>query len=607
MVKILQLKNFKKSTRKDNASSVSDSQTSELGLVPSHTIDQSVFTKHEKANSLDWNNQELSDLYRVQQILVRAGIQIVTDRGITDENDPWFVFCRSDDDVFVHISRFDGIYLLDSPNIETPLIGHNFKDLIDEFVSRAVKLQESENVVPLHAKGKAFIHPTLMFTALIWSLYLSADELVDVSHAQDLNEPMLYEALGVTSADLENVEDIDILEQFEPSQNDILAENSQLNNDMLAMQGARLTQNSVIVQNAVAGLSAIATTFGFAHYVAFVIEAKSSKTAHTLTQSELTGTSSLDGVVLAKIEEEKNDGDEFTEAHNPQNIHDKTVKESNQILSARLDDIRLDTLIAMRPMLGIDNQTIETPTPGVAMADNVLLHTREAATTSSDLESTVVSENSSALEKTTIKTTIDTPNNGHDLNENQVIETGVTSKIQLSELNYTEKYTSDNIVFDLPVSDLLSDVYADFSQFISNDNLDHPSIINVQFAFADNVADPFLNIEKILEVATLEYNETPLVDFTMSVLANDDATGTPVNNTSDQGAFFDIASSDGTVDSLTFAQNWVYEDKQGNTQEAIVIVTIGSIFDGLNSSQDSVDIAGTSNLGVFSADLFATA
>ena len=61
-------------------------------------------------HSTDWTREELAELYRIEHALVQANIRLETDRGLSDEGDPWFVFCRADGEILVHISRFDGQY-----------------------------------------------------------------------------------------------------------------------------------------------------------------------------------------------------------------------------------------------------------------------------------------------------------------------------------------------------------------------------------------------------------------------------------------------------------------------------------------------------------------
>lgn len=138
----------------------------------------------------DWINQELADLYRVEALLVQAGIRISTGRGLTDENEPWFVFCRNDGEVFVHLARIKGVYLLDSPGLGTLLEGSDFASLIDRFVKQvAARNAPESNVVRfrpqmLHDRTVR-LHPAVMLAALVWTLYLASDDLVGTAEAAD--------------------------------------------------------------------------------------------------------------------------------------------------------------------------------------------------------------------------------------------------------------------------------------------------------------------------------------------------------------------------------------------------------------------------------------
>ena len=63
----------------------------------------------------DWNQRELAEFYRVEDALTKSGVAISTDRGLTDEGEPWFVFCRQDDEeVIVHFARIGGEYVVAS-------------------------------------------------------------------------------------------------------------------------------------------------------------------------------------------------------------------------------------------------------------------------------------------------------------------------------------------------------------------------------------------------------------------------------------------------------------------------------------------------------------
>jgi hypothetical protein len=131
----------------------------------------------------DWSNQELADLFRVRQLLSSANVPVETDRGVTDEGDPWFVFCHANGEVFIHLCRIDGLYVLDSPNVLRPLRGSDFNELIADFTNQAIPAGRSEDdperrVIRLERGGKVRLHPSAMLAALIWTLFLASEELV---------------------------------------------------------------------------------------------------------------------------------------------------------------------------------------------------------------------------------------------------------------------------------------------------------------------------------------------------------------------------------------------------------------------------------------------
>lgn len=132
----------------------------------------------------DWSNQELADLFRVSKLLSSANIPVEVDRGITDEGDPWFVYCHGSGEVFIHMCRIDGMYLLDSPNVARPLQGQSFADLIADFTNQVLpagadsEAPAERRVIRLERGGKVRLHPSAMLAALIWTLFLASEELV---------------------------------------------------------------------------------------------------------------------------------------------------------------------------------------------------------------------------------------------------------------------------------------------------------------------------------------------------------------------------------------------------------------------------------------------
>jgi hypothetical protein len=119
----------------------------------------------------DWTNDEVAELYRVERALCQANIAIETERGVTDEGDPWFVFCRRDGEVIVHIARYGGLYHLFSPALPAPLEGPTFSTLTRAFVSVVPTGPESG------AMSGVVFHPSALLSLLVVSIYFSLDYL----------------------------------------------------------------------------------------------------------------------------------------------------------------------------------------------------------------------------------------------------------------------------------------------------------------------------------------------------------------------------------------------------------------------------------------------
>lgn len=129
----------------------------------------------------DWSNQELANIYRVKKLLDAAGVPNTLERGITDEGDPWCIFCTHGGEVFIHLCRVDNLYTLDSPNLRNPITGVDFADLIAEFSAGALAKTPATSrsrVIQLQRNGKVFLHPSALLAALIWSIYINSEDLV---------------------------------------------------------------------------------------------------------------------------------------------------------------------------------------------------------------------------------------------------------------------------------------------------------------------------------------------------------------------------------------------------------------------------------------------
>lgn len=119
----------------------------------------------------DWSQQELAEFYRVEGALIRAGIRVGTDRGLSDENEPWFVFYRSDDgEVVIHFARIDGEYLIAGPAYEEIARGFDFTALVRNLVARHPLIRRSEN------NGNLSIHPAALLVAVVGTAFFKTGE-----------------------------------------------------------------------------------------------------------------------------------------------------------------------------------------------------------------------------------------------------------------------------------------------------------------------------------------------------------------------------------------------------------------------------------------------
>ena len=122
----------------------------------------------------DWSQQELAEFYRVEDALTKSGVGISTDRGLTDEGEPWFVFFRQDDEeVIVHFARIGGEYVVASNFTEAVFRGRNFQTLVREL------LDSHPYVLPKQhsSRSNVFLHPATLLAALVVTGYVKSSEL----------------------------------------------------------------------------------------------------------------------------------------------------------------------------------------------------------------------------------------------------------------------------------------------------------------------------------------------------------------------------------------------------------------------------------------------
>lgn len=134
----------------------------------------------------DWTQTELAQFYRVEAALLRAGLRVETERGLSDEGEPWFAFCRTEDgEVAIHFARIDGEYVVAGMMGQLLARGHDFDALIGAIISRHPAVR------PDAEKGSNVImHPAMWLVALVAAALLKvsdarADEKSPLGHDGD--------------------------------------------------------------------------------------------------------------------------------------------------------------------------------------------------------------------------------------------------------------------------------------------------------------------------------------------------------------------------------------------------------------------------------------
>ena len=120
-----------------------------------------------RPRSRDWTSQELAEFYRVESALIQGGMKISTDRGVSDEGDPWFVFCREEGgDPVVHFARIDGQYIIASPAYNGVARGLDFRSMVQDLISR-------HKLAPVNREQKSniFMHPAALLVIVVGTAF----------------------------------------------------------------------------------------------------------------------------------------------------------------------------------------------------------------------------------------------------------------------------------------------------------------------------------------------------------------------------------------------------------------------------------------------------
>jgi hypothetical protein len=121
----------------------------------------------------DWTQSELAEFYRVERALIQAGLSLESERGLSDEGDPWFAFCRCDSgEVFVHFARLSGEYIIDGTGLQGVARGYDFKALVQRLISG-----EAFQLAKLRpANSNVFLHPAALLIALVGAAFFHSGD-----------------------------------------------------------------------------------------------------------------------------------------------------------------------------------------------------------------------------------------------------------------------------------------------------------------------------------------------------------------------------------------------------------------------------------------------
>jgi hypothetical protein len=99
-------------------------------------------------------------------------MRIESDRGVTDEGDPWFVFLRAEDgETFIHFARIDGEYIIAGPAYEGVAKGFDFPGLVRDLISRHPLVQPTTR-----RPSNLFMHPAALLIAVVGTAFFKTSE-----------------------------------------------------------------------------------------------------------------------------------------------------------------------------------------------------------------------------------------------------------------------------------------------------------------------------------------------------------------------------------------------------------------------------------------------
>ena len=96
-----------------------------------------VYLADVRAHRQRWSKDDLAHFHRVVNLVGKAGLSVETDSGVTDEGEPWFVFCDADSgEVLAHFAGISGKFFVSAPCLNGSLTEHVLRDVVERLLDR---------------------------------------------------------------------------------------------------------------------------------------------------------------------------------------------------------------------------------------------------------------------------------------------------------------------------------------------------------------------------------------------------------------------------------------------------------------------------------------
>lgn len=136
-----------------------------------------------------WSNEERAQFARIERLLEDAGFAVDVEHGLSDEGEPWCVFCsRITGDVVIHVACIDGRFMFASSTLPRPIEGSSFQRCAERF------FEDVSLPMPLNERrGRVYLHPSAMLASLFITVLLYAQAVTEqplfAEPALDLDDP----------------------------------------------------------------------------------------------------------------------------------------------------------------------------------------------------------------------------------------------------------------------------------------------------------------------------------------------------------------------------------------------------------------------------------